>query len=230
MLFNNSHLLLLLQKWPFWKGWAVVNCIRCNGIFKCTDRPLIFYLFFSDEQGPFFQSVVLEILREWQSNQKGLPSPKSDEENSSPTSSPDSARPPSLATNDGTSITTQGLLPRKRIDSLGWGTPPMDYKGNRNRFPCLHSLIKNTSRVCITVENSPNPSSVFIRLCKYREDVFYCFGKSTFPRKNAKLFVMALIKREILTSREVLYKRLARVISCCFAKKMISKIRIFLWI
>ena len=141
LLFNNSHSLLLLQKWPFWKGWAVINCIQCNGIFKCTDRPFIFYLFFSDEQGPFFQSVVLEILREWQSNQKGLPSPKSDEEKSSPTSSPDSALPPSLATNDGTSITTQGLLPRKRIDSLGWGTPPMDYKGNRNRFPCLHSLI-----------------------------------------------------------------------------------------
>ena len=35
--------------------------------------------------------------------------------------------------------------------------------------------------------------------------MFYCFYKINFPRKNAKLFVyMALIKREILTSRKVL--------------------------
>ena len=61
------------------------------------------------------------------------------------------------------------------------------------------------SRVCITVENSPNPSSVYIRLCKHRKKVFYSFYKITFPRKNAKLFVIALIKREILTSRKVMY-------------------------
>ena len=63
------------------------------------------------------------------------------------------------------------------------------------------------SRVCITVENSPNASSVYIRLCKHRKKVFYCFYKITFPRKNAKLFVMALIKREILTSRKVLHSK-----------------------
>ena len=33
------------------------------------------------------------------------------------------------------------------------------------------------SRVCKTVENSPNPSSVYIRLCKHRKEVFYCFYK-----------------------------------------------------
>ena len=44
------------------------------------------------------------------------------------------------------------------------------------------------SRVCITVENSPSPSSINIRLCKYRENVFYCFYKSTSPRKNALLW------------------------------------------
>ena len=33
------------------------------------------------------------------------------------------------------------------------------------------------SRVCITVENSPNPSSVYIRLCKHRKKVSYCFYK-----------------------------------------------------
>ena len=35
------------------------------------------------------------------------------------------------------------------------------------------------SRVCITVENSPNPSSVYISLCKHRKKVFYCFYKIT---------------------------------------------------
>ena len=41
------------------------------------------------------------------------------------------------------------------------------------------------SRVCITVENSPNASSVYIRLCKHRKKVFYCFYKINFPRKDA---------------------------------------------
>ena len=45
------------------------------------------------------------------------------------------------------------------------------------------------SRVCITIENSPNASSVYIRLCKHRKKVFYCFYKINFPRKNAKRFV-----------------------------------------
>ena len=39
-------------------------------------------------------------------------------------------------------------------------------------------------RVCITVENSPNASSVYIRLCKHRRKVFYCFYKINFPRKK----------------------------------------------
>ena len=52
--------------------------------------------------------------------------------------------------------------------------------------------------------------SVFIRLIKRRKKVFYCFYKITFPRKNAKLFVMALIKREILTS-SVLKKMLFKI-------------------
>ena len=41
----------------------------------------------------------------------------------------------------------------------------------------------------------------------YRKKVFYCFYELTFPRKNADLFIMALIKREILTSVEVLYTK-----------------------
>ena len=42
------------------------------------------------------------------------------------------------------------------------------------------------SRVCITVENSPNPSSVYIRQCKHRKKVFYYFYKITFLRKKRK--------------------------------------------
>ena len=41
----------------------------------------------------------------------------------------------------------------------------------------------------------------------YRKNVFSCFCKLTFPRKNPNLFVMALIKREILTSLEVSYTK-----------------------
>ena len=37
--------------------------------------------------------------------------------------------------------------------------------------------------------NSPNALSVYIRLCKHRGKVFYCFYKITFPRKDAKLFI-----------------------------------------
>ena len=88
------------------------------------------------------------------------------------------------------------------------------YISNRKRFACLHSLRgagsirdrrETKSRVCITVEISLKPSSVYIRLCKYRKKVFYCFYKLISPQKNpAKLLVVALIKREILTRREVL--------------------------
>ena len=59
------------------------------------------------------------------------------------------------------------------------------------------------------VEGLHNYCQVFIS--GYVDDVntekkvFYCLYKLTFPRKKKKFFVMALIKREILTSREVLY-------------------------
>ena len=73
-------------------------------------------------------------------------------------------------------------------------------------------------------KNSPNPSSVYIRLCKHRKKVFYCCYKITFPRKKKNSLFRLLIKSEILTSREVLYTRLnVRVISSCFAVKMLSK-------
>ena len=49
--------------------------------------------------------------------------------------------------------------------------------------------------------------------------VFYCFYELTFPGKNAKLFVMALIKRETLTSREVLYTESCARNQVLFCKK-----------
>ena len=54
-------------------------------------------------------------------------------------------------------------------------------------------------------QDSPTPSSVYIRLCKHRKKVSYCFYKITFPRKKNSLFRL-LVKREILTRREVLYR------------------------
>ena len=75
--------------------------------------------------------------------------------------------------------------------------------------------------VCITVENSPNPSSINIRLCKYRENVFYCFYKLTSPRKNALLWHR--LKKEIL----ILYTNSCTRFQYLFCKTMTSKIRIF---
>ena len=84
------------------------------------------------------------------------------------------------------------------------------------------------SRVCITVENSPNSSSVYMRVCKLRKKVFYCFYKITFPRKKRKTLCMALIKSEILTSRKVLSTKSWTRNQLLLFKNMLSKLRIFL--
>ena len=71
-----------------------------------------------------------------------------------------------------------------------WGK--LYYKSNRKLFSCVciawykHSRVwenswqlckpETTSRVCITVSNSPNPLSVYIRLCKHRKKAFYCLN------------------------------------------------------
>ena len=70
----------------------------------------------------------------------------------------------------------------------------------------------------------PSPSFVYIRLCKRRKKVFYCFYKITFRRKKKNPLFRLLIKREILTSREIWYTKLnVSLISSCFAVKMLSK-------
>ena len=61
-----------------------------------------------------------------------------------------------------------------------------------------------------------------------QEKSFLLLLGNNFPEEKSKtLLFRALIKREILTSREVLYTKLVRVISPCFARKMLSKIRVF---
>ena len=48
---------------------------------------------------------------------------------------------------------------------------------------------------------------VFMSAVQEKIFLYNCFYKLTFQWKNAKFFIMVLIKREILTSREVLLKR-----------------------
>ena len=52
-------------------------------------------------------------------------------------------------------------------------------------------------RVCTTVENSPNPLSVYINICKYRKKSLLRFYKITFPREKALLFRARIDKGEI---------------------------------
>ena len=100
------------------------------------------------------------------------------------------------------------------------------YKSNRKLFSCVciawykHERgWENSRQFCATVKSSPNTSSVYIRLCKHWQKVFYCFYKITFPRKKKNSFFRLLIKRETLTSRQVLYTKLnVRVISFCSAR------------
>ena len=68
------------------------------------------------------------------------------------------------------------------------------------------------------------PLECLYHAMQIQEKVFYCFYKLTFLRKNAKLSAVALIKREILTSREVLHALSVLVLQ----KKVLSKILIFL--
>ena len=61
-----------------------------------------------------------------------------------------------------------------------------------------------------------------------QEKSFLLLLLDNFPEKNVKLFVMAMIKREILTSRKVVYTKAFTLNHFLFCKKMLSKTRIFL--
>ena len=77
------------------------------------------------------------------------------------------------------------------------------------------------------VENSPNPSSVNIRLCKRRKKVFYCFYDVTFPRKTQNSLLWHWLKEKFLPVAKSCARSLARVISSCFAKRCQSKYGFF---
>ena len=57
------------------------------------------------------------------------------------------------------------------------------------------------SRVCITVENSPNPSSFYIRLGKHRKNVFHWFYKIT----SYKTTTREKIKQIHFTSKRIFF-------------------------
>ena len=83
-------------------------------------------------------------------------------------------------------------------------------------------------RICITVENSRNTSSVYIRLCKHRKNVFYCFYKITLPRKKLKNSLLRhWLKQKFLPVPKSWIQSLARVISSCFAKRCFPKYGFF---
>ena len=65
----------------------------------------------------------------------------------------------------------------------------------------------------------PQPVECLYQAVQTQEKIFFCFYKIFFLVKEKNtLFYMALIKREILTSLEVLYTRLVRE-SVLFCKK-----------
>ena len=89
------------------------------------------------------------------------------------------------------------------------------------------------SRVCITVENSPNPSSGYIRLCKHRKKVFYRFYK-IFLKINStnegNLFIDFLIQKDFLNTRSrkwsfLLINQKARLITHEPMKFRVTKVK-----
>ena len=77
------------------------------------------------------------------------------------------------------------------------------------------------SRARITVKKFSQPHKCLYQAMPIGEKsyVFCCFYKLTFPRQNAKFFVMALIKRKILTSHAVLYTKSCMRNQFLFCKK-----------
>ena len=97
-------------------------------------------------------------------------------------------------------------------------------RGGRGRFSFQDAVVGPTLDESGGKTVPPSPSFVYIRLCKRRKKVFYCFYKITFRRKKKNPLFRLLIKREILTSREIWYTKLnVSLISSCFAIKMLSK-------
>ena len=96
--------------------------------------------------------------------------------------------------------------------------------GENSRQLCK---LETKSKVCITVKNSPNAPSIYIRPRKQRKKVFYCFYKMNFPRKDAKLFLWHWLKEKFLPVGKSCPRSLARVISSFFAKGCFAKYGLF---
>ena len=78
-------------------------------------------------------------------------------------------------------------------------------------------------------EEFSQPLECFYQDMQRQEKSFLSLLQNNFKEQKSKtLLFRALIKREILTSREALYTKLVHVISPCFAEKMLSKIQVFL--
>ena len=92
--------------------------------------------------------------------------------------------------------------------------------------PFCSDALALSALVCIAVEKSPNASSIYIRLCKHRKKVFYCFYKINFPRKDAKLLWHWLKEKFLLVAKSC-PRSLARVISSCFTKGCFPKYGLF---
>ena len=71
--------------------------------------------------------------------------------------------------------------------SRGWETP--------------RQLCKPETKICLTVENSPHPSSVYIRLCKQRKKVFYSFYEIFLKTNSTNEGINLLIQKDFLNSR-----------------------------
>ena len=89
------------------------------------------------------------------------------------------------------------------------------YKINRKRFSCFciawykHERgWANSRQLCkpeTNVENSPNPFRVYIRLCKHRKNVFYCFYKIALsPQKVKNSLLWHWLKQKLLPVPKVL--------------------------
>ena len=96
-----------------------------------------------------------------------------------------------------------------KILGITWFCVTCKCLSNRKSFPCLHSL------------------SVYIRLCKHRKKVFYCFYKITLPRKNANSLLRSWLKEKFLPVAKSYTRSLARVMSSCFAKRCFPKYGFF---
>ena len=106
---------------------------------------------------------------------------------------------------------------------------------NRGNFPESCPLSDSSSfdecgLWCLSeLRSSPqNPELEYRQAMQTGKTFSIAFIKQLSREKNAKHFVMALIKREILTSRKVLQTKFCTHNQSLLCKKMLSKVRNFL--